>query len=110
VPEEQVDELVHNPSALIEPAARSHLPGPLLRSISSALEDSLSNVFITGGVISALALLAGFRLPVDWSDTAATEGAKPQESSYGPAECERLLMAEMTTIDAEHEPEPREAL
>lgn len=99
LPEVEVNRIVHNPSALIEPAARATLPGSLLTSMQSALADALHSVFLAGAIMAVLALVAGFWLPARW------RRAEPEsEQPVSPAECERLLLAEMATIDAEHEP------
>jgi EmrB/QacA subfamily drug resistance transporter len=113
LPEAEVAEIVHNPSPLIEPVSRAKLPPALLHSMEGALAQSLHNVFIVGAVFAALALVAGFLLPASVSSSTSEE---PSEQSHHPteaqstvAECEKLLMAEMTTIDAEHEPKIIEA-
>lgn len=113
LPEAEVAEIVHNPSPLIEPVSRAQLPSALLHSMEGALAQALHNVFIVGAVFAALALLAGFLLPASASSSASGEEIEkmlhPTEAQSTPAECEKLLMAEMTTIDAEHEPEIIEA-
>jgi EmrB/QacA subfamily drug resistance transporter len=63
LPEGQVHQIVHNPSALIEPISRSQLPPLLIASMESALADALHLVFVGGAVIAGLALLSGFLLP-----------------------------------------------
>lgn len=102
LPEAEVDHIVHNPSALIEPVARAALPTSLLTSMESALADALHNVFVAGVMMSVLGLIIGFWLPARW-DKGKME---PEPSAVSPAECERLLMAELATIDAENEPIP----
>jgi EmrB/QacA subfamily drug resistance transporter len=109
LPEAEVAAIVHNPSALIEPASRAQLPPTLLHSMESALAHALHNVFIVGAVFAALALLVGFRLPASatkvLSDETLDRSLYPTKEQSSPAECEKLLMTEMATIDAEHEPE-----
>ena len=62
-------------------------------------------MFLTGGGFAVLALLSGFFLPAGRIEL-ETEAARAAENiPQTPAECERLLMAEMTTIDADHEPD-----
>jgi EmrB/QacA subfamily drug resistance transporter len=103
LPEADVARVVHNPSALIDPIARAAQKPELLNAMSSALAGALHNVFMTGVAFAVLALLSGFWLP-----KTEVEGkpAKAKETvPRTPAECERLLMAEMTTIDPEHEPD-----
>jgi EmrB/QacA subfamily drug resistance transporter len=108
LPEAEVAAIVHNPSAMIEPALRAGLPPALLHSMESALAHALHNVFIVGAVFAALALLAGFFLPASTSKPGSEEAIDnnlhPTPAQSTVAECEKMLMAEMTTIDAEHEP------
>ena len=54
-------------------------------------------------IFAALALVVGFRLP----KSRAASAAPPRDEAPSAADCERLLMAEMTTINAEHEPTMR---
>ncbi|HKP85391.1 MAG TPA: MDR family MFS transporter [Blastocatellia bacterium] len=102
-PQEEVARVVHNSSALIDPIARVSLPPELLKALSSALGDALRNVFLVGMGFAALALLSGFWLP-EKESKGELETVQEKEKMSSPAECERMLMAEMTTIDAEHEP------
>lgn len=101
--EEEVARVVHNSSALIDPIARANLPPELLKAMSSALGSALQNVFLVGTGFAALALVSGFWLPRKDSHQTAKE-AQEKENISSPAECERMLMAEMTTIDPENEP------
>ena len=95
MPEADVARVVHNPSALIDPIARAAQKPELLKSMSGALAGALHNVFLTG---VGFAVLAG-RIELE------TKAAREAENiPRTPAECERLLMAEMTTIDSAHEP------
>jgi EmrB/QacA subfamily drug resistance transporter len=113
LPEAEVAAIVHNPSPLIEQTARAALPPALLHSMEGALAQALHNVFIVGAVFSALALVAGFLLPANASSATSEEKLEqtlhPTEAQSTAAECEKLLMAELTTIDPEHEPEIIEA-
>ena len=105
LPEADVARVVHNPSALIDPIARAAQRPELLKAMSGALAGALHNVFLTGVAFAVLALLSGFWLPAGRIEV-ETEAAREAESiPRTPAECERLLMAEMTTIDPEHEPD-----
>lgn len=101
-PEAEVNSLIHNSSALIDPIARAKLPPELLGAMASALGGALRNVFLVGMGFAALALVAGFRLPAKAVEHA--EEAAQKEMPISPADCERLLIAEMSTIDPEHEP------
>jgi EmrB/QacA subfamily drug resistance transporter len=104
LPGEVIESIAHNPSALIEPAARAQLPEAVLAPMSSALGRALHNSFMVAGVFAAFALVAGFWLP-SMRLTVGQAAAETAERVAGsPAECERLLMAEMTTIDPDHEP------
>jgi len=104
LPEADVARVVHNPSALIDPIARAAQKPELLKAMSGALAGALHNVFLTGVAFAALALLSGFWLPAGRIEV-ETEAAREAENiPRTPAECERLLMAEMTTIDSDHEP------
>ena len=68
------------------------------------LAGALHNVFLFGTLFAGLALLSGFCLPAERIEV-ETKAARESESIPRTlVECERLLMAEMTTIDAEHEP------
>jgi len=105
LPEADVARVVHNPSALIDPIARAVQKPELLKAMSGALAGALHNVFLTGVAFAVLALLSGFWLPAGRIEM-DTQAAREAESiPRTPAECERLLMAEMTTIDADNEPD-----
>jgi MFS family permease len=104
LPEADVAWVVHNPSALIDPIARASQNPDLIKAMSGALAGALHNVFMTGVAFAVLSLLSGFLLPAG-QIRVETEAAREAESlPRSPAECERMLMAEMTTIDAENEP------
>jgi high-affinity Fe2+/Pb2+ permease len=103
-PPEEVERVVHNPSALIDPIARAQLPPELFTALSAALGSALRGVFIGGLVFAVLALIAGFMLPK--APAASTKSPEP-EAAHSAADCERMLMAEMATLDAENEPAMR---
>jgi EmrB/QacA subfamily drug resistance transporter len=108
LPEAEVAEIVHNPSPLIEPGARAKLPPALLHSMEGALAQALHKVFIVGAIFAGFALIAGFLLPASVSTSTSKEEIEkslhPKKEQSTVMECEKLLMAEMTTIDPEHEP------
>src|SRR6185503_7714954 len=79
-----------DPNALVNPEARAHLDPAELRQLQGALEGTLRNIFAASATAVALAFLGALALP----------GGKMTESHS-----ERMVMAEMTTIDAENEPE-----
>lgn len=104
LPEADVARVVHNPSALVDPIARAAQKPELIKAMSGALAGALHNVFLTGVAFAVLALLSGFWLPAG-RIVVETEAARKAETiPSSPAECERLLMAEMTTIDSDNEP------
>lgn len=104
LPEADVARVVHNPSALVDPIARAAQKPELLKAMSGAMAGALHNVFLTGGAFAALALLSGFWLPAGRIEV-ETEAARQAETvPCSAAQCERLLMAEMTTIDSKNEP------
>ena len=79
-----------NPNALVNPEARASIPAAELARLRGALEGTLRNIFATSAAVVGLALLGAFALPA---------------GRLGETHAERMVMAEMTTIDAEHEPE-----
>jgi MFS family permease len=79
-----------NPNALVNPEARAHIPAAELAQLRGALQGTLRNIFAASAVVVGLAILAAFALP-------------PGRISQ--AHSERMVMAEMTNIDPEHEPE-----
>jgi EmrB/QacA subfamily drug resistance transporter len=104
LPEEEVARVVHNPSALIDPIARPNLNPALLQSMQSALGGALNNVFWSGAIFAVIGLIAGFWLPATPTRITVEEKVEPAEIPSDPAECERLLIAEMAQLDAENEP------
>lgn len=98
--QERALELAANPNALIEPAARVSLPPAALDALQSALTFSIHNVFWVATVVAALALLASFALPR--MGESATK--PPTDETCSTQSCERLVAAELTTFDPEHEP------
>jgi EmrB/QacA subfamily drug resistance transporter len=103
-PAAEVEQVIHNASALIDPIARAKLPPELLTAMASGLGSAIRNVFFVGIGFAALALISGFMLPAQGLDALDPAAHKKDEIPTSPAECEQLLMAEMTTLDAEHEP------
>lgn len=103
-PAAEVEQVIHNASALIDPIARTKLPPELLTAMANGLGSAIRNVFFVGIGFAALALIAGFMLPAQGLAALNTSARKQDAMPISPAECEQLLMAEMTTLDAEHEP------
>lgn len=104
LPEADVARTVHNPSALIDPIARAAQNPELIKAMKGALAGALHNVFLTGVAFAVLALLSGFWLPSGEIKTETKAAGEQDQIPRTPAECERMLMAEMTTIDAGNEP------
>jgi hypothetical protein len=97
---ESAASLAANPNALIEPAARAALSPATLDSLQGSLAAAIHNVFWVGTAVAALALVICFWLP------RRGDGSYEQPS---PEACtarsgERLVVAEITALDAEHEP------
>jgi EmrB/QacA subfamily drug resistance transporter len=97
---ESAARLAANPNALIEPAARAALPPSALDALQGSLTAAIHNVFWVGTVVSGLALLICFWLPK--SNDRAHE--PPSQEACTARSGERLVVAELTTLDAEHEP------
>lgn len=85
---------------LIDPAAQRGIPAQTLAALRTALVDSIRNVFHAGAVASVLGLIACFWLPGLSAVAAARADRQPLEDCG-----EQMLMAEITMIDAPHEPE-----
>jgi hypothetical protein len=86
-----------DPSALIEHQARSGLPEGALQVLQASLASAVHSVFWIGAGSAALALLVAFRLP-------SGAAGRPETDACDAGSGERMVMAELTTIDAEHEP------
>lgn len=80
-----------DPNALVNPDARSQIAPDKLEQLQGALEGSLRTIFATSAGVVALALIAAFALPA----------GKLRSEQHG----ERMVMAGMTTIDPDNEPE-----
>ena len=93
-------ELAENPNALIEPAGRAALPVGIINALEDAFAAALQNVFKLGTVLAGLALLAAFWLPGSGERAEASPPPQACTAETG----ERLVMAELTTIDSAHEP------
>ena len=112
LPAEEVSRVIHNSSELIDPIARANLKPELLKAMETALAGALHNVFLVGTLFAVVGLVSGFWLPrrelissEDARHTVQHSTEKPREEiPSSAAECERLLMAEMTVIDSENEP------
>ncbi len=97
---ESAAELAANPNALIEPEARAALPPKVLDALQNSLAAAIHNVFWVGTASAGLALIICFWLPK--KGDAAHE--QPPQDACTAASGERMVVAEITTLDAEHEP------
>lgn len=97
---ESAAELSANPNALIEPGARAALPANVLDALQGAMAAATHNVFWVGTVLAGLALLVSFYMPRSGHGTTAPLTEDECSAETG----ERMVMAELTTIDPEHEP------
>jgi MFS family permease len=97
---ERAEELSANPNALIDPQARAALPANVLDALQGSLAGAIHKVFWVGTAFAGLALLVSFYLPRK-GDNAFEQ---PAEEACSTETGERMMMAELTTIDPEHEP------
>ncbi|HEU4520809.1 MAG TPA: MDR family MFS transporter, partial [Thermoanaerobaculia bacterium] len=88
---QQARDLAANPSALVSREAQMAVAPEALGALQESLGRSIRSVFIASGVVCAIALVFAMFLP---------SGAPVTQEDDG----ERFVMAEMTVIDAEHEP------
>jgi EmrB/QacA subfamily drug resistance transporter len=84
-------QLAANPSALVSTEAQAAMPPETLAVLRTSLARAIRVVFAGGALLSLAALLTALLLPSD----------RPSTRDEG----EKFMMAEMTVIDAEHEPE-----
>ncbi|HEX7828485.1 MAG TPA: MFS transporter, partial [Thermoanaerobaculia bacterium] len=81
-----------NPNALVNAEARAHIPAAELAQLKGALEGTLRTIFAISAGVAGLAILMALMMPAGKVGTHGESG-------------ERMVMAEMTNIDAENEPE-----
>lgn len=93
---ERATQLAQNPNALIDPSARAGLTSSGLDTLQEALAGAIHHVFFLGCVLSAIGLISALWLP--------RGELRPRVASQAD-QGERMVMAELTTIDAEHEPD-----
>jgi EmrB/QacA subfamily drug resistance transporter len=60
---QRADELAHNPSALVDPAARAQLSPATLDILQEALARSLRIVFVVGSILAGVAFFVSLTLP-----------------------------------------------
>jgi EmrB/QacA subfamily drug resistance transporter len=102
ITQQQAADLASNPTALVDTHARAKIGPAALDVLQESLGRSIRSVFFANTVMVAIALACGFLLPQTRPASAPPPGAEefvPEEDG------ERFVMAEMTVIDAEHEPE-----
>lgn len=100
---QQATELAANPNALIEPSSRAAMSANQLHLLQSALSAALRNVFLVGMIMSAIALIIVFRLPQKIAVRDQTPMPPPPKACEAQTG-ERMMIAELATIDADHEP------
>lgn len=79
-----------DPNALVNPEARAHIAPAELAQLQGALEGTLRNIFWASAAVVAIAIGGALTLP---------------RGTMAEAHGERMVIAEMTNIDPEHEPE-----
>jgi MFS family permease len=84
-----------DPNALVSAEARAKLAPSDLAALQGALQGTLRTIFWTCAAVVVLAFLAALRLP----------GGRVGEPECREDAGERFMVAEMTNIDAAHEPE-----
>jgi hypothetical protein len=85
---------------LIEPRARAALSTDTLAALQGSMAGAMHNVFWVGTAMAAMALLVSLRLPRKGDRSTGP----PSEDSCCAETGERMVMAELTTLDPEHEP------
>ncbi len=93
-------EFAANPNALIDPQARQTLPAGAFEILQDAMASAIHRVFWVGTALAALALIVSFFLPRQGSITLKPPTEEECDAETG----ERMIMAELTNIDSEHEP------
>lgn len=101
---EEAERLAANPNALIEPSARASLSSAKIHLLQDALAKGLHEVFRLGMIVSALSLLVVFRLPGKITGRQGEHPHPPPTKACDAESGERMVMAELTTIDTDHEP------
>jgi EmrB/QacA subfamily drug resistance transporter len=82
-----------DPNALVNAEVRAHIPAAELAQLQEALQKTLRTIFGVSAGVAGLSILIAFALP------AGKVGQLHGETG------ERMVMAEMTNIDSENEPE-----
>jgi hypothetical protein len=100
---ERAAELAANPNALIEPQAQATLSAAALDALQGSLAAAIHKVFWVGTALAALALLVAFWLPRSSIRSDSTYGP-PTEEACCAETGERMIMAELATLEPEDEP------
>jgi drug resistance transporter, EmrB/QacA subfamily len=90
-----------NPNALMDPLARAAMSPATLQRLETALYDSLRSVFLLATIVSAVSFVVALALPRAVKQDSKTT---PSKEACEMKNAERLMIAEMATIDADHEP------
>jgi len=101
---QQAEQLAANPNALIDPTSRAAMSADQLHLLQSALSAALRNVFLVGMIMSAIALFIVFRLPQKISSRPDQTPMPPPPKACEAKSGERMVIAELATIDPDHEP------
>jgi EmrB/QacA subfamily drug resistance transporter len=72
----QLAQLAAHPDAVVHPALRQALPGPVLHAFSQALANALHAVFVVGFLITSLALASAFLVPAGRAKDLALPGER----------------------------------
>ena len=88
-----------DPNRMMEQSTRLSLPPGILARMQQALFDSLQSVFIVAALAAALSLIVCLRLP-----STNELASKPAEEVCDAESCERIMIAELATLDPKDEP------
>lgn len=97
---EQATAFAANPNVLIDPQSRGSLPSGALEVLQQAMAAAIHRVFWVGTALAGIALLVSLFLPRKGD----ADVKSPTEEECCAETGERMIMAELTTIDSEHEP------
>ncbi|HSE39860.1 MAG TPA: MDR family MFS transporter [Acidobacteriota bacterium] len=98
------ERLAANPNSLIDPSARTKIEPAKLQVLQNALTVGLKHVFRLGMIASCFALVIVFWLPTRITSRLGETAMQPHPKACESKTGERLVVAELTTIDPEHEP------
>jgi EmrB/QacA subfamily drug resistance transporter len=101
---QDADQLAANPNSLIDPIERAKIPPQKLQVLQNALSQGLKHVFRLGMIAAVVALLIVFWLPKKITSRIGEAAMPPPAKACDAKTGERLVVAELTTIDPEHEP------